>query len=222
MAGRMEGRRVVVTDCDEFMGPDIVALFGEEGAAVIADSRDLTRPESARELIESAGHVDILIANLAHAFEATPAVDTSDQDLAAAMDRLVHPLHRLTRAVLPQMLERRRGKIVVVGSAAALRARKGLAAYAAARAAQHAYVRTVALEAAPCVQINATAQTFVDNPTYFSASYQQTEEFRKRLLEVPAGRLAKGREAAELVLFLASDKSDFFHGQVIPFAGGWV
>jgi uncharacterized protein YbjT (DUF2867 family) len=41
MAGRLQGKRVVVTDAGEFMGPDIVALFREEGGEVIADVRDL-------------------------------------------------------------------------------------------------------------------------------------------------------------------------------------
>lgn len=60
MAGRLEGRRVVVTDADEFMGPDIVALFREEGAEVIADTRDLTAPSAAADLIGEAGRVDVL------------------------------------------------------------------------------------------------------------------------------------------------------------------
>ena len=48
------------------------------------------------------------------------------------LDRQVRPLHRLTRAVLPQMLARRKGKIVVVGSATALRGQPRRAAYSAA------------------------------------------------------------------------------------------
>jgi NAD(P)-dependent dehydrogenase (short-subunit alcohol dehydrogenase family) len=76
----------------------------------------------------------------------------------------MYPLHRLTRAVLPQMLERKRGKIVVVGSATSLRGRKGgVAVYGAARGAQHGYMKNVAMEVAPYVNINATAQTYVDN-----------------------------------------------------------
>jgi 2-keto-3-deoxy-L-fuconate dehydrogenase len=140
-----------------------------------------------------------------------------------AMQRLFYPLHRLTRAVLPQMLERKRGKIVVVGSADSLRGRSGgVALYGGARAAQHGYMRHVAMEVAPHVNINATAQSFVENPTYFPKAYQETEAFRQRLAECPAGRLATGRECAQTVLFLAGPESDFFYGQVIPFAGGWT
>ena len=49
-----------------------------------------------------------------------------------------------------------------------------------------------------------------------------TAEFKRRVEDVPAGRLATGREDAQLALFLASNESDFLVGQVIPFAGGWV
>jgi NAD(P)-dependent dehydrogenase (short-subunit alcohol dehydrogenase family) len=91
-----------------------------------------------------------------------------------------------------------------------------------ARAAQHGYMRHVAMEVAPHVNVNATAQSYVENPTYFPKAYQETEAFRQRLAECPAGRLATGRECAQTVLFLASPESDFFYGQTIPFAGGWT
>ena len=68
-------------------------------------------------------------------------------------------MHRLTRAVLPQMLERKRGTMVVVASATSLRGRKGgVAVYGAARGAQRGYMKNV--EFAPYGNINATAQTY--------------------------------------------------------------
>ena len=54
MAGRLEGRRAVVTEADDFMGPAIVELFREEGAVVFEDRRDLTEPKTADALIASA------------------------------------------------------------------------------------------------------------------------------------------------------------------------
>jgi 2-keto-3-deoxy-L-fuconate dehydrogenase len=213
----------VVTDCDELIGPDIVTVFQEEGAEVLADRRDLTSPNAAAELIAEAGRVDVLVANLAVRVSGHLAVESDDAELDLMLDRLVRPLHRLTRAVLPQMIARRQGKIVVVGAGAAIRGVPRRAVYAAARAAQHGYVRTVGVEVAPHnVQVNATAQTFVENPTYFALEYQATEEFRQRIAQVPAGRLATGREAARFVLTLAAPESDFLFGQVFPFTGGWI
>jgi 2-keto-3-deoxy-L-fuconate dehydrogenase len=223
MSGSFDGKHVVVTDAADFMGPDVTAAFTEAGADVIADRRDLTVPTAAGDLIREAGRVDVLIVNLTFSHPGRLAHEIGDDEMAHAFGRLVFPLHRLVRAVLPQMIERRQGKIIVVGSADALRGKPRRAAYGAARGAQHAYIRNVGIEVAPHnVQINATGQTFVENPTYFSPEYQKTDEFRKRLEQVPTGRLATGREAAALILFLAGPSSDFFVGQVFPFAGGWV
>ncbi|WP_408903047.1 SDR family NAD(P)-dependent oxidoreductase [Methylobacterium radiotolerans] len=220
---RLSGRRVVVTDCDELIGPEIAVVFREAGAEVLVDRRDLTAPQAAAELIAQAGHVDVLVANLAAPALGRLAIESDDAELDLMLDRMVRPLHRLVRAVLPQMIARRSGKIVVVGAGAALRGVPRRAVYSAARAAQHGYVRSVAMEAAPHnVQVNATAQTFVENPTYFPPAYQKTSEFQERMRGVPAGRLATAREAATFLLTLAGPESDFIVGQVFPFTGGWV
>jgi len=223
MSKRLEGRRVIVTDADDFMGPDVVTLFQEEGAEVIADRRDLTAPSAAENLIKEAGRVDVLVANLAATFSGELVQQIEDAELDLMYDRLVRPLHKLTRAVLPQMVERRAGKIVVVGSAVALKGTPRRAAYAAARGAQHAYVRTVGAEVAAFgVNVNATGQSFVENPTYFPPEYQATDEFRTRIKQVPAGRLSTGREAAQFLMFLAGPESGFFFGQIFAYSGGWT
>jgi NAD(P)-dependent dehydrogenase (short-subunit alcohol dehydrogenase family) len=97
------------------VGEIIVALFPR--------AWDMTKPEMADEIVREVGHVDILIANLAYPHSYAPAHEKTDADLEYAMQRIMYPLHRLTRAVLLQMLERKRGKIVVVGSATSLRGR---------------------------------------------------------------------------------------------------
>ena len=220
---RMNGRRVVITQISAFMGKDLVELFGAEGAALVADDRDLKVPGAAEALIAEAGNVDVLIANLAAVHPRTSVLATDDDTFRAMYDAMVFPLHRLVRSVLPQMIERRRGKIVVIGSASALKGMPNYCAYGSARGAQLAYVQDVGTEVAPQnVQVNAIAQTFVENPTYFPPSYQATADFKERIKGAPLGRLAHGWESAALALFLAGDESDFFVGQVFPFSGGWV
>ena len=137
---------------------------------------------------------------------------------------MVHPLHRLCRAVLPQMIARQAGKVIVYGSATALRGVKTVAAYSAARAAQVGYVQALGVEVAPNnIQVNLIAQNYVENPVYYPAPLRAREDFQRSVQrQVPLGRLATAEEDAQFALFLASNNSDFFVGQAIPFSGGWV
>jgi 2-keto-3-deoxy-L-fuconate dehydrogenase len=223
MAGRLEGKRVILTDSGYYSGPGIIKVFEEEGAELFADDRDLTEPGAAEDLAASVGRVDVLIANHARPFAFTPAQDGTDDEMERLMSAIFYPMHRMIRAVLPRMLERGNGKIVVTSSVNAIKGRAdGVTLYSAARGAQIAYMRNLAFEVAPHINVNATAQTYVDNPTYFSEEYKKTEAFRRRLAEAPAKRLASMEECAKTILFLAGPESDFFYGQVIPFAGGWA
>ena len=172
-----------------------------------------------------AGKIDIFIANLASAnHSGIEAVDLEDDAWHQTFDVMVHPLHRLCRALLPQMIERQQGKIVVYGSATALKGLKTVAAYSAARAAQVGYVQSLGVEVAPHnIQVNLIAQNYVENPVYYPPELREKESFAKSLRrQVPLGRLATAEEDARFALFLASDESDFFVGQAIPFTGGWI
>ena len=77
MSGRLEGKRVVITQAAAFMGPAITEVFSEEGADVVADDRDLTKPAAAQQLIDEAGKIDVLIATLAGVNPKTAVTDTT-------------------------------------------------------------------------------------------------------------------------------------------------
>lgn len=222
--GRLSGKRVLITQCLEFMGPALVEGFRKEGAQVIPSEDSLVPPERAAEIVRDAGLLDVLVVNLAIAAPNTWAHQVTDTEWQDVFRHLVDPLPRLVRAVLPQMIERRAGKIVVMGSSSALRGMKRASTYSAARGAQLAYVQAVGVEVAPHnVQINAIAQNFVENLTYFPPEMQANPRFIERLRnEVPAQRLGSAREDAALATFLSSDECNFLVGQAIPFCGGWV
>lgn len=222
--GRLAGRRVLVTQADDYMGPITLEVFAEQGAEVIADTSDLTDPSRAAALIEETGHIDVLVANLAApANLGVPAADMPEDIWQTMFDVMVHPLHRLTKAVLPQMVERQKGKILVYGSATGVKGMAGITAYSSARHAQVGYVRSTGAEiAGHNIQMNLIAQNFVENPVYFPPQFTETPEFKELLKGVPAGRLATAREDAMFAVFLASEESDFFVGQAIPFSGGWA
>lgn len=220
----LPGKRVLVTHADAFMGPVLCEVFAEHGAEVIPSSDTLLDADAPAAVVAAAGHVDILVANLAMPAPATSATEASDQEWQDTFAALVHPLPRLFRAVLPAMIARRSGKILVMGSASALRGMKRASTYSAARGAQLAYVQAVGVEvAAHNVQVNAIAQNFVDNPTYFPPEVQANPRFQERLKrEVPLGRLVGAREDAEFAAYLCSNPASCFVGQVFPVCGGWV
>jgi NAD(P)-dependent dehydrogenase (short-subunit alcohol dehydrogenase family) len=225
MSGRLAGKRVLVTQAEDYMGPATIELFREEGADVIADNSDLTQPDRCEELISSSGEINVLIANLASPnFTGIPVTELAADDWHCTFDMMVHPLHRLCQAVLPQMIAKQAGKIVVFGSATALKGMPTVTAYSAARAAQSGYIRSLGVEVAKHnIQANLIAQNYVENPVYYPPQLREKESFQKSLArQVPLGRLATAREDALFALFLASQESNFFVGQSIPFSGGWT
>lgn len=220
----LRGKRILLTQADAFMGPALHAVLSRCGAEVIADSGSLDTLQSVEQLVASAGQIDVLVANLGVPAPSTTAQLVSDDEWRAMFAHMVDPLQQLTRALLPAMIERQRGKILLMGSASALRGMKRASSYSAARGAQLAYVRAVGVEVARHnIQVNAIAQNFVDNPTYFPAEVQANPAFQARLQrEVPLGRLVSAEEDAQFAAYLCSAAADCFVGQVFPVCGGWA
>lgn len=224
MKDLLTGRRVLVTQSTEFMGPVLCEVFEEQGATVVASPEALSAPDAAERVVRAAGSIDVLVANLAFTAPTTLAHEVDEDEWRTVFAALVDPLPRLVRAAGPAMLARGAGKILVMGSASALRGMKRASTYSAARGAQLAYAQAVGVEFAPQgVQVNAIAQNFVDNPTYFPAEVQANPRFQERLRrEVPLGRLVGAREDAQFAAYLCSAAADCFVGQVFPVCGGWV
>ena len=220
----LQAQRIVVTQADVFMGPALCQALAAHGADVLADTDDLTPPQAAKDLVQRHGRIDVLLVNLAVPAPSTPVAEVDEEEWKHMFDTMVHPLPRLVKAVLPQMQAQGHGKILVMGSASALRGMKRASSYSAARGAQLAYVQAIGVELAPMnIQVNAIAQNFVDNPTYFPPQVQADPRFIERLKrEVPLGRLVKPQEDAEFAAYLCSSKADCFVGQVFPVSGGWA
>lgn len=224
MQNALTGKRALITQSTEFMGPVLCEVFAEQGAQVVASPEPLSEPGAAERVVQAAGDLDVLVVNLAVMAPSTPATEVDADEWKAVFAALVDPLPRLVAAAAPAMLARRSGKILVMGSASALRGMKRASTYSAARGAQLAYVQAVGIEFAPHhVQVNAIAQNFVDNPTYFPAEVQANPRFQERLArEVPLGRLVAAREDALFAAYLCSSAADCFVGQVFPVSGGWA
>jgi 2-keto-3-deoxy-L-fuconate dehydrogenase len=224
MQNALRAKRVLITQSTDFMGPVLCEVFAEQGADVVASPEPLADAGAAERVVRKAGRIDVLVANLALRAPSTPALDVTEAEWRQVFAALVDPLPRLVRAAIPDMVVRRSGKMLVVGSASGMRGMKRASTYSAARGAQLAYVQAVGVELAPHnVQVNAIAQNFVDNATYFPAEVQANPKFQERLArEVPLGRLVSAREDAQFAAYLCSSAADCFVGQVFPVCGGWV
>ena len=224
MQNTLLGKRILITQASDFMGPTLCEVFAEQGAEVVADTRELSNPAQAEQVVRDAGVINVLVANLSVLAPTTVAVDVGETEWRSVFAALVDPLPRLVAAAVPGMAKRGGGKVLVIGSASALRGMKRASTYSAARGAQLAYVQAVGVELAPLkIQVNAIAQNFVDNATYFPPAVQANAKFQERLArEVPLGRLVAAREDALFAAYLCSNAADCFVGQVFPISGGWT
>ena len=224
MKSMLEGKRILITQANEFMGPAFCRVFRDQGARVIANDLPLHPPGTAEAVVQAAGEIDVLVAHLAWPAPTTPATEVGADEWRAVFAALVDPLPALVAAAAPAMIARGSGKILVIGSTSALRGIKRSSTYCAARGAQVSYVQAVGVElAASNVQVNVMAQNFVENPMYFPPEVQANPRFQERLKrEVPLGRLVSAEEDALYAAYLCSDAANCFVGQVFPICGGWV
>ncbi|MFL2666933.1 MAG: SDR family oxidoreductase [Burkholderiales bacterium] len=220
----MKQKTVLVTCVDKYMGRAIAGRLAELGFRVISDNRTVLKQSVCEELIQSVGEVDILVANLAEPPKSSPVQSIENEDWNSLFSALVDPLMFLVRALTPQMLARKSGKIIAVTSAAPLRGLANNAAYCAARGAQNAFIKAVGLELARAnVQVNAIAQNYINNNTYYPDHLLHDEKFLDHVRRnVPTNRVGSSEETAELAAYLASERCNHMIGQIIPLAGGWI
>lgn len=135
----------------------------------------------------------------------------------AAMQVNFWAFTRLAKSLMRGMVRARAGRIVAIGSVAALRGNPGNAAYAASKGALISYAKTLAVETGKRgVTVNVIAPGFVD--TDMMAPYAAYRE--KMEGQIPAGRFAKPEEIAGLAAFLMSEPAAYITGTVLPIDGG--
>ena len=249
---KLTGKVCLITNVSHYMGPAITEEFGREGASlalhdrdeaaarllvaiaerlgrsVLALDGDLTRSSEAdrvvNQVVKRFGRLDVLVNNNAFPPSAAPTEEVTDAAWRDMMARLLDEPFYCLRAALRVMRPAGRGKIINITSAAGLPGLPRYAAYTAARAGVNGLTKAVGREVArDGIQVNAIAQNYVENPTYFPPELVADPKAMARMVKnIPAGRLARGEESARLAVYLASEDADFFVGQVVPFAGGWV
>jgi len=153
-------------------------------------------------------------------------LDCTDEQWALSFDLNVTSMFRLIRAVLPQMLARRRGSIINMSSvASSIKGVVNRCAYGATKAAVIGLTKSVAADFVTSgVRCNAICPGTVDTPSLhqrLEASGDYGANLRAFIDRQPMGRLGKPDEIAALALYLASDESQFTTGQCHIIDGGW-
>ena len=157
-----------------------------------------------------------LIHNAGQPYDALAAMMNQDK-AEAIMQVNFWSLARLAKSVMRGMMRARQGRIVAMGSVAALNGNAGNAAYAASKGALLSYCRTLAVEVAKRgICVNYIAPGFID--TDMMTPY---ESYRDKMeSQIPAGRFAKKEEIAGLAAFLMSPPAAYITGTVLPIDGG--
>jgi NAD(P)-dependent dehydrogenase (short-subunit alcohol dehydrogenase family) len=226
-------RRVVVTGGAKGIGAAIARRFAEAGDEVVALGRaelDVTDEAAVARVLGAVGEVDVLVNNAGISASA-PVHRTTVADWRAQLEVNATGAFLCTRAVLPGMRERDRGRIVTVASTAAHVGQPYTAGYTASKHAAVGLMRTVAAEVAGSgVTANAVCPAFVrtDMTTRtvqrVAAATGRSEEDSESSIAglAPLGRLLEPEEVAFAVAFLAAPEAGAINGQTIVLDGGGI
>lgn len=173
--------------------------------------------------IAAHGRLDVLV-NAAGVITRSDAEGTTDDEWHRVMSTNVDGLFRASRAALPAIRAAGGGTIVNISSTNGLVGGAGLAAYCASKGAVTNLTRAMALDhAAEGIRVNAVCPGAVDTRMLYSEGSGTVEEVRaNNLPDIPEGRIPDGSEVAELVAFLADDRSRHITGANISIDGGYT
>jgi 2-dehydro-3-deoxy-D-gluconate 5-dehydrogenase len=202
---------------------EAVMRTGRECAVIEADLGSIDGARSAGELaLKHSPRWDILVNNAGIA-KAAPLLQVEVEDLEAIFAVNLRAALILAQLLVPQMIERRAGKIVNISSIGAFIGTPGLGAYAASKAALNQLTRTMAVEWGPHnIQANAICPTVVltDMGKQIWNDPARIKERETKLARIPLGRFCEPQDVADAVVFLASPAANFLTGQSIPLEGG--
>jgi 3-oxoacyl-[acyl-carrier protein] reductase len=243
----LRGRTALITGAASGIGRATALLFAHAGAAVVVNYldraqeaqgvvRDITSTGGTAWTAEadvsdagaigammaqllSVGPIDILVNN-AGIIQEKPFLQTTETEWDRMLDTDLKSVFLMCHAVLPGMVAQGKGVVVNMASDLGLLGRARFAPYCAAKAGVIGLTRALAREFAPAVRVNAIAPGPVE--TAMVSLESMSAETIELELAIPQHRFAKPEEIAATALFLASDLSRFYCGQVLGPNGGSV
>ena len=222
-----EGARVAVFDLNLDAAEKVAAAVRAEGGQAQAFRCDITDRDSVNAAVAACeaqlGPIDVLVNNAGwDVFKPFTKTEPAQWDKLIAIN-LTGALH-MHHAVLPGMVERKKGRIVNIGSDAARVGSSGEAVYSACKGGLVAFSKTIAREhARHGITVNVVCPGPTD--TALLAGVAEGAPNPEKLLEaftraIPLGRLGQPGDLASAIAFFASDDASFITGQVVSVSGG--
>jgi NAD(P)-dependent dehydrogenase (short-subunit alcohol dehydrogenase family) len=222
----LAGKRVVITGGTSGIGAAAARRFRDEGCEVVILARrsgpnviscDVGDREQVDHAFEQIGSLDVLINNAGISVR-SPAVDIAADQWEQVIATNLTGAFWVAQAAARRMLLGGGGVILFTASTNALVGYRYYADYNATKAGLLALTRSLALEWAPSVRVNAVCPGYVLTPMQ-EAEYtpEMLEEVNRR---IPLGRHATPEELAGLFAYLASDEAAYFTGSVLVMDGG--
>ncbi len=200
---------------------EALCLSKSTGAlAIKADaSSSKEMSDAIKRACEELGHIDILINNVGIS-EFSLFTDISDDMWHRMIDTNLSSAFYASRAVLPQMINRKDGCIINVSSMWGQVGASCEVHYSASKAGLIGLTKALAKEVAPSgIRVNCVAPGAIDTEMNACLSDEAIEEIKN---ETPLGRLGTPKEIANILLFLADERSSFITGQIIGANGGMI
>jgi 3-oxoacyl-[acyl-carrier protein] reductase len=194
----------------------------KEGGRGMIFQADVTQKKPVEEMARAVGEkfagVDVLVNNAYFPFEITPLHQISWKGLEEATRHELAAFYNCTQAFVPGMIERKKGKIIVISSRLAQQPLPRLGAYAVAKAALEVMANTMAIELGPFgITVNVVTPAF----TLTDASAVMPDEFKERIRRTrPLQKHLYPEDVAGTIAFLASDEADMLTGSHILITGG--
>ena len=218
-----EGAHVIVADKDIEAAESVAKAIQTANHSALAVSCDITDRAQVAQTVAEAGRIDVLVNNAGwDVFNPFTKTDRTDWDRLIAVN-LVGALN-MHHAILPQMVERRAGRIVNIASDAARVGSSGEAVYAACKGGLVAFSKTLAREHA---RHGITVNVVCPGPTETALfdGYKQGAADPEKLVAaftraIPMGRIGQPEDLPGAIAFFASDDAAYVTGQVLSVSGG--